>query len=139
MLFHMQVTILVLGAKEHRKQLRVVGFWGVVVLFLTTATDIFAEGNVTVSGLCETESFVEFCCLLMGCLKKKTHNVLCMCCFYLYMESGGGNENLEEENHQFLIRLLRLDEQENRVRISKPVGEMRNEKASDFAVCFQLL
>lgn len=75
----------------------------------------------------------------MGCLKKKTHNVLCMCCFYLYMESGGGNEDLEEENHQFLIRLLCLDEQENRVRISKPVGEMRNEKASDFAVCFQLL
>lgn len=56
MLFHMQVTILVLGAKEHREQLRVVGFWGVVVLFLTTATDIFAEGDVTVSGLCETES-----------------------------------------------------------------------------------
>lgn len=55
MLFHMQVMILVLGAGEHRKQLRVVGFLGVVVLFLTTTTNFFVEGSITISGMCETK------------------------------------------------------------------------------------
>lgn len=59
----------------------------------------------------------------MGCFKIK--KLLRMCCFYLYMKSGGGNEDLDEENHWFVIRPLHLDEQESRVRISKPVGEMK--------------
>lgn len=77
MLFHVQVMILVLGAGEHRKQLGVVGFLGVVVLFLTT-TNFFVEGSITISGMCETKSFVEFCSLLMGCfkIKKVTSHVL---------------------------------------------------------------
>lgn len=71
----------------------------------------------------ETESFVEFCSLLTGCFFKKK-KLLCMCCFYLYVKSGG-SEDFEEENHWFVIRPLHLDEQESRVRISKPVGEKK--------------
>lgn len=41
MLFHVQVMILVLGAEERRKQLRMVGVLVVVVLFLTANTNFF--------------------------------------------------------------------------------------------------
>lgn len=63
MLFHMQVMILVLGAEENRKQLRV-GFLGDAGVL--TVASIFIEGSMTISGICETASFVEFCSLLMG-------------------------------------------------------------------------
>lgn len=35
-----------------------------------------------------------------------------MCCFYLFMQSGGGSEDLEGENHWVFIRSLHLAEQE---------------------------
>jgi len=48
-----------------------------------------------------------------------------MCCFYLCVESGGGNEHFEEENRWLIVRPLNSDVQKSSVRISKPVGEMK--------------